>query len=57
MLYKAGTEVCFRKFNAIGTDNINWFTQEKLMSSSWTDLKTSHASRFPGSILTSMDTV
>ena len=44
VLYKNGSKVRFLKFNAAGTDNINWFSQEKLMSSSWTDLKTFTAS-------------
>ena len=46
MLYKAGTEVRFLMFNATGTSNINWFSQKQFISSSWTDLKTFHASRF-----------
>ena len=45
VLYKEGSEVHFLKFNATGTDTINWFSQEKLMSSSWTDLKSFSASR------------
>ena len=45
MLYKAGAEVRFLKFDATGTDNTNWFSQEQLDTSSWTDLKTFGASQ------------
>ena len=27
-------------FNAVGTNRLNWFSQAKLLSSPWTDLKT-----------------
>ena len=40
MLYMGGTEVASLKFNAIGTDNLSWFSQDKLVQSPWTDLKT-----------------
>ena len=40
MLYKAGEEVRFLKFDATGMDNTNWFSQTQLNRSSWTDLKT-----------------
>ena len=40
MLYKGGSEERFLKFKANGEDNINWFSQENLMSSYWNDLRT-----------------
>lgn len=39
MLYKSSTEVASLKFNAVGTDNENWFSQNNLVQSPWTDLK------------------
>ena len=46
MLYKEGEEVRFLKFNATGMDNINWFSQEQLIRSFWTDLKTYKAPKW-----------
>jgi len=40
VLYSGGTEVASLKFNAVGTDKLSWFSQEKLVQSPWTDLKT-----------------
>lgn len=40
MLYNAGTEVASLTFNATGTDKLSWFSQENLVQSPWTDLKT-----------------
>ena len=39
MLYTNGTEVASLKFNAVGSDNLNWFSQSNLAQSPWTDLK------------------
>lgn len=40
MLYNSSTEVASLKFRAAGTDNTNWFSQNNLVQSPWTDLKT-----------------
>ena len=40
MLYQNGSEVVSLKFNATGTNNLDWFSQERLISSPWNDLKT-----------------
>ena len=39
MLYTKGAEVISMKFNARGTTNVDWFTQNNLLQSPWTDLK------------------
>lgn len=39
VLYEGGTEVASLKFNALGTDKLNWFSQENLVQSPWADLK------------------
>ena len=39
VLYKNGSEVLSMSFNAVGTNRLNWFSQAKLLSSPWTDLK------------------
>lgn len=39
VLYTNGAEVIALKFNARGTSNMNWFTQNNLIQSPWTDLK------------------
>ena len=39
MLYTNGAEVMSMKFNARGTTNVDWFTQNNLLQSPWTDLK------------------
>ena len=39
MLYTGGKEVASLKFNVIGADNLNWFSQRNLVQSSWSDLK------------------
>lgn len=39
VLYQNGTEAISLKFNAAGSNNLNWFSQERLISSSWNDLK------------------
>ncbi|XP_067048959.1 uncharacterized protein [Acropora muricata] len=39
-LYKNGSEVLSMLFKALGTDKLNWFSQAKLLSSPWSDLKT-----------------
>ena len=46
MLYTNGAEVISMKFNARGTTNVDWFTQNNLLQSPWTDLK-SAANIFP----------
>jgi len=33
-------------FDATGTDKLNWFSQGKLISSSWTDMKTESTNYF-----------
>ena len=38
--YQKGSEVRSMSFNAVGTDKLNWFSQAKLLSSPWSDLKT-----------------
>ena len=40
MLYASGVEVAFLKFNASATNNVNWFSQKRLLQSQWNDLKT-----------------
>ena len=40
VLYENGNEVVSLRFNATGTNNLNWFLQENLISSPWSDLKT-----------------
>ncbi|KAL9970506.1 hypothetical protein ACROYT_G022892 [Oculina patagonica] len=40
VLYKDGNEVVALKFNVSGTNNLNWFSQQNLISSPWSDLKT-----------------
>jgi len=42
VLYENGDEVVSMKFNASGTNNVNWFSQARLISSPWNGLKTSH---------------
>lgn len=39
MLYTGGKEVASLQFNVAGTDNINWFSQNNLVQSPWSDLK------------------
>ena len=39
VVYKNGNEVASMKFNATGTNSVNWFSQENLDSSPWNDLK------------------
>ncbi|XP_066028564.1 uncharacterized protein [Pocillopora verrucosa] len=39
VLYTNGAEVMSMKFNARDTTNIDWFTQNNLLQSPWTDLK------------------
>ena len=39
VLYQNGVEVVALKFNAAGTNNLNWFSQANLISSPWNDLK------------------
>uniref|UniRef100_A0A2C9LA03 Uncharacterized protein n=1 Tax=Biomphalaria glabrata TaxID=6526 RepID=A0A2C9LA03_BIOGL len=41
VLYEKNALVAYMVFDGRGTDNMNWFSQEKLELSSWTDLKTS----------------
>ena len=42
VLYENGDEVVSMNFNASGTNNVNWFSQARLISSLWNDLKTSN---------------
>ena len=42
VLYENGDEVISMIFNASGTNNVNWFSQARLISSPWNDLKTSN---------------
>ena len=39
VLYENGDEVASMKFNASGTNRVNWFSQKNLVSSPWNDLK------------------
>lgn len=39
VLYKDGQQVISLKFNATGTNNLDWFSQENLLYSPWSDLK------------------
>ncbi|CAH3035579.1 unnamed protein product, partial [Pocillopora meandrina] len=39
VLYTNGAEVMSMRFNARGTTNVDWFTQNNLLQSPWTDLK------------------
>ena len=41
VLYKGGVAVVSLKFSALGTDNLNWFSQNMLLESPWGDLKSS----------------
>ncbi|XP_078374803.1 uncharacterized protein LOC144658271 [Oculina patagonica] len=40
VVYTSGREVASLKFNAAGTDNLNWFSQNNVIQSPWMDLKT-----------------
>ena len=40
VLYENGNELISLKFNASGTNNMDWFSQVNLISSPWSDLKT-----------------
>ena len=46
VFYENGLEVISLKFNAVSTDNWNWFSQANLISSPWNDLKTSSTAPF-----------
>ena len=47
VLYENGNEVASMKFNASGTNRVNWFSQKNLVSSPWNDLKSaSNFARF-----------
>ena len=39
VIYKESQQVTSLKFNATGTDNLNWFSHENLIYSPWIDLK------------------
>lgn len=39
VLYEKGVEVVALKFSAVGTNNMDWFSQANLISSPWNDLK------------------
>ena len=39
VIYKDSQQVTSLKFNATGTDNLNWFSHENLIYSPWSDLK------------------
>ena len=39
-----GSEMCIR--DRVGTDKLNWFSQAKLLSSPWNDLKTAKLQHF-----------
>lgn len=39
VIYKDSQQVTSLKFNATGTDNLNWFSHENLIYSPWIDLK------------------
>ncbi|XP_022790898.1 uncharacterized protein LOC111330326 isoform X1 [Stylophora pistillata] len=39
VIYTNGTEVMHMKFNGRGTTNLDWFSQNNLFQSPWTDLK------------------
>lgn len=39
VIYTNGTEVMSMKFNGRGTTNLDWFSQNNLFQSPWTDLK------------------
>ncbi|XP_033740432.1 uncharacterized protein LOC117327502 isoform X2 [Pecten maximus] len=45
-LYIAGIEEVYVTFNATDTDSITWFAQERILSTSFTDLKTNSTSNF-----------
>ena len=46
MLYENGIEVATLKFNAVGTNNLDWFSQANLISSPWSDLKSAPSVNF-----------
>lgn len=46
VLYEKGKEVRYLKFNAAGKDNMHWFSQSTLVSSSWNDLKTAQSLQY-----------
>ena len=39
-IYKNGSEKAYVLFNATGSTKHNWFTSDRIISSSWSDLKT-----------------
>ena len=45
-LYENGEEVVALVFDGTGSDNINWFSHSRLISSPWTDLKMSNPNYF-----------
>ncbi|XP_069124266.1 uncharacterized protein [Argopecten irradians] len=52
VLYVAGVEVVYITFNATNSDYMSWFAKERLISTSYTDLRTNSTSIFfsiPGS--------
>lgn len=55
VLYTNGIEVASLKFDAAGTDNLNWFSQNNLVQSPWSDLKSASnlkAFSIPGAVRT-----
>ncbi|VDI51648.1 Hypothetical predicted protein [Mytilus galloprovincialis] len=51
VVYQNGVERVFLDFNGTGTDKTNWFSQERLQNSSYSDLKTAnHGSNYYFSI-------
>ena len=46
VLYENGVEVVVLKFNAVGTNNMDWFSQANLISSPWNDLKNAPSVNF-----------
>ena len=39
LIYKSGIQVASLVFNVASTNNLNWFPQNKLVQSPWSDLK------------------
>jgi len=46
IVYEGGVNKKELFFNAAGTDKLNWFSEGKLVSSSWTDIKTEETNYF-----------
>ena len=46
VLYENGQEQAFFQFNGVGTTYLDWFSKNRLINSSYTDLSTEHNNYF-----------